>query len=87
MKAALYMGLIYGEDELGEPDYQSAYKYLKMAADSGLYPTKTIIGMFHFVGMCCEEDHEKAIRLWQEAAQNDEKLAKDLLHSVSELEN
>lgn len=87
MKAALYMGLIYGEGELGEPDYQSAYKYLKMAADSGLYQAKTIIGMFHFVGMCCEEDHEKAIRLWHEAAQNDEKLAKKLLHSVSDLEN
>lgn len=87
MKAALYMGLIYGEGYWGEPDYQLAYKYLKMAADSGLYQAKTIIGMFHFVGMCCEEDHEKAIRLWHEAAQNDEKLAKKLLHSVSELEN
>lgn len=87
MKAALYMGLIYGEGDLGEPDYLSAYKYLKMAADSGLYQAKTIIGMFHFVGMCCEEDHEKAIRLWHEAAQNNEKLAKKLLHSVSELEN
>lgn len=87
MKAALYMGLIYGEGYWGEPDYQSAYKYLKMAADSGLYQAKTLIGMFHFVGMCCEEDHEKAIRLWHEAAQNNEKLAKKLLHSVSELEN
>ena len=87
MKAALYMGLIYGEGDLGEPDYQSAYKYLKMAADSGLYQAKTLIGMFHFVGMCCEEDHEKAIRLWHEAAQNNEKLAKKLLHSVSDLEN
>ena len=58
MNAALYMGLIYGEGDLGEPDYQSAYKYLKMAADSGLYKAKTIIGMFHFVGMCCEEDHD-----------------------------
>lgn len=87
MKAALYMGLIYGEGYWGEPDYQLAYKYLKMAADSGIYQAKTIIGMFHFVGMCCKEDQEKAFRLWHEAAQNNEKLAKKLLHSVSELEN